>query len=178
MPRRVRRFLRRPDESRLLLESLQYFPDAELFFFDRRQMVTQVEQALQKKQVPALVVHIPYREVLLTRAGAGSETTAFYLESVGEFWEAQAFAKLIQADYVDGAEAFKGYGVEEIRACWLPLDGHWNQPGCRAFLPSSWCPFFRGGPNARLTKVPVPIVGRESTPSEIQPTDVGCPDDT
>ena len=126
-------FLRRPDESRLLLESLQYFPDAELFFFDRRQMVTQVEQALQKKQVPALVVHIPYREVLLTRAGAGSETTAFYLESVGEVWEAQAFAKLIQADYVDGAEAFKGYGVEEIRACWLPLDGHWNQAGAERF---------------------------------------------
>ena len=90
-------------------------------------------KALQKKQVPALVVHIPYREVLLTRAGAGSETTAFYLESVGEVWEAQAFAKLIQADYVDGAEAFKGYGVEEIRACWLPLDGHWNQSGAERF---------------------------------------------
>ena len=57
-------FLRRPDESRLLLESLQYFPDAELFFFDRRQMVPQVEQALQKKQVPALVVHIPYLSLI------------------------------------------------------------------------------------------------------------------
>ena len=101
--------------------------------FDRRQIVRQVEQALQDKQVPALVVHIPYREVLLTRAGLGSETTAWYLEAVGEFWETQAFARLIQADYVDGSEAFEDCSVEEIRACWLPLDGHWNQAGAERF---------------------------------------------
>lgn len=126
-------FLRRRNNSRLLLENLQFFPDAELFFYDRRQVVAQIERALQKKQVPALVVHIPYREVLLTRAGLGSETTAWYLEAVGEFWETQAFARLIQADYVDGSEAFEDCSVEEIRACWLPLDGHWNQAGAERF---------------------------------------------
>lgn len=126
-------FLQRSDDSRLLLESLQHLPDAELFFQDRRQLVTQIDQALQKKQLPALVVHIPYREVLLSRAGVSSETTEFYLEAVGELWETQAFARLIHADFVDGSEAFKGCSVEEIRACWLPRDGHWNQAGAERF---------------------------------------------
>lgn len=126
-------FLQRPDDSRLLLESLRHLPDAELFFHDRRQVVTQIEQSLQKTRLPALVVHIPYREVLLSRAGISSETTEFYLEAVGELWETQAFARLIHADFVDGSEAFKGCSVEEIRGCWLPQDGHWNQDGAERF---------------------------------------------
>ena len=120
-------------ESGQLLESLQHLPDAELFFHDRRHVISRIEDALQKQRLPALVVHIPYREVLLARAGVPSENMAFYLESVGQSWETQAFAKLIHADFVDGSEAFKDCSVAEIRDNWLPIDGHWNQAGAERF---------------------------------------------
>ncbi|HAA51877.1 MAG TPA: hypothetical protein DCE43_19320 [Planctomycetaceae bacterium] len=121
------------DESRQLLKSLSHLPDAELFFRDRRHVISEIEDALQKQRLPALVVHIPYREVLLTRAGVASENLRFYLESVGESWETQSFAKLIGADFVDGSEAFKDLSVAEIHAHWLPIDGHWNQAGAEQF---------------------------------------------
>ena len=70
------------------------------------------------------VVHIPSRDELL-----GHDT---HSATAGRK-EALAFAELLGARFVDGAQAFEGMTPQEIRDHWLPYDGHWAQAGSNRF---------------------------------------------
>ncbi|MGH9465709.1 MAG: hypothetical protein ACRD0X_08670, partial [Thermoanaerobaculia bacterium] len=74
---------------------------------------------LARRGLPALVVHVPSREGLLAGAPLPDETAAF--------------ARALGATLVDGSEAFRGLSGDEIRAAWLPYDGHWAQAGSDRF---------------------------------------------
>jgi hypothetical protein len=69
----------------------------------------------------ALVVHIPPRAVLLGEEGDVQRDAGIL------------FARKLGATFVDGAEAFAGLDAEEVRRCFLPYDGHWNQEGSDRF---------------------------------------------
>lgn len=43
------------------------------------------------------------------------------------------FAEALNADLLNGVDAFKGLSPQEIRAMWYPHDGHWDQPGSDRF---------------------------------------------
>jgi hypothetical protein len=47
--------------------------------------------------------------------------------------EAEVFAKAIGARFLDGGQIFAGLKPAEIRALFLPYDGHWNQAGSNRF---------------------------------------------
>lgn len=44
-----------------------------------------------------------------------------------------ALAAMLDARYVDGSRAFLGLSSEQLRACGLIGDGHWNQTGSDRF---------------------------------------------
>lgn len=114
----------------------QYTPaDVDAFDSDypgRRRIWSDIRRDLETRRVPALVVDIPSRNVLLQ----GGDSNA----------EAAAFAQFIGATLVDGTGAFKGLSQDEVRACWLPYDGHWGQTGSDRFAAfmleviSNWLP--------------------------------------
>ena len=47
--------------------------------------------------------------------------------------ETRHFADLIDARFIDGRKAFSGKTKSEVKALWLPYDGHWNQAGSNLF---------------------------------------------
>src|SRR5262249_20915912 len=84
---------------------------------DRDRLITDIRRFLDEKGLPALVVHIPDRPSLLDpERGSG-----WAIE------DARDFARALGAEFLDGTEAFAGLGPGEIRALFLPFDGHWNQ---------------------------------------------------
>jgi len=85
----------------------------------RVEMWREIREYLETNKVPALVVDVPSIDLMLIDAGPSLET--------------QAFARFIRAKYVDGAQAFSGLSKEQIRKCWLPYDGHWDQTGSDRF---------------------------------------------
>jgi hypothetical protein len=85
----------------------------------RVDMWTDIRNCLKSRGWPALVVDVPAIDLILRNSG----------HSV----EAQAFALFLRGKFVDGAGAYQGLGQDEIRACWLPYDGHWGQSGSDRF---------------------------------------------
>jgi hypothetical protein len=85
-------------------------------------MIEDIARALKAMNIPALVVHVPSREELVS--GARESTPPL---------DTRLFASLIGARIVDGKEAFAGRGEEEIRGLWFPHDAHWDQAGSNAF---------------------------------------------
>lgn len=96
-------------------------PSANLEIFTEGQMdlIADIRDYLQRRGLACMVVRIPSREGLL----AGSPSAP----------DAEAFARLLGARYLDGAAAFAALGGDDIRSHWLPHDGHWNQLGSDRF---------------------------------------------
>ncbi|HXT97995.1 MAG TPA: hypothetical protein VN853_16970 [Polyangia bacterium] len=86
---------------------------------ERRARIEEIRQALAFLNVPALVVYIPTKNMLIEGAPLESDT--------------RDFAKWIGAECVNGGLAFAGRTAAQIRADWLPYDGHWGQGGSDRF---------------------------------------------
>ena len=69
------------------------------------------------------MVHIPDRSSLLDPSRAPSWPRR----------ESEDFARALGAAFLDGGDAFAGLRPSEIRALFLPHDGHWNQAGSDRF---------------------------------------------
>jgi hypothetical protein len=80
-------------------------------------VILDMERALRGK--PVIIVHIPLRDELLAKQDASPRV--------------QSFAHLMGARFVDGSTPFRSLDAAEIRACYLPVDGHWNQVGSDRF---------------------------------------------
>jgi hypothetical protein len=89
---------------------------------ERRARIEEIRLALASMNVPALVVTIPTRERLL-EGGAAVAIDADTLE----------LAKSLGATCVNGAAAFDGRTPAQVRADFLPYDGHWGQGGSDRF---------------------------------------------
>ena len=89
----------------------------------RDRLVADIARYLVDRRIPALVVHIPDRSSLLDPARAPSWPRR----------EAEDFARSLGAAFLDGGDAFAGLRLPEIRALFLPHDGHWNQAGSDRF---------------------------------------------
>lgn len=87
-----------------------------------RARIEEVRRVLEAMNVPALVVYIPTKERLIER-GASVEIDQ----------DTRDFANWIGAACVNGASAFDGRTPAQIRADWLPYDGHWGQGGSDRF---------------------------------------------
>lgn len=104
-----------------LKESSQPLPFNASPTFDagRKRLVDDIRRFLRSKRIPSLVVHVPTREVLL--------------EGTGPPEDPKNFAAALQADFVDGSFAFKELTQREIKAAWLPYDGHWGEGASNLF---------------------------------------------
>ncbi|MFO1352053.1 MAG: hypothetical protein U1F68_15805 [Gammaproteobacteria bacterium] len=87
-------------------------------------LIQDIAAYAQRHHLPVLVASIPGRESLL----AGLAPPA----------DVREFAKLLGADFIDGGQAFAGLTAREIRASWLPYDGHWGQVGSDRFAALIW----------------------------------------
>lgn len=89
----------------------------------RDRLVAEIAHVLADRRLPALVVHIPDRSSLLDPTRAPSWPKR----------ESEDFARALGATFLDGGDAFAGLSPSEIRALFLPQDGHWNQAGSDRF---------------------------------------------
>jgi hypothetical protein len=87
-----------------------------------RARIEDIRGVLESMNVPALVVYIPTKERLIEQ-GASVEIEQ----------DTRDFARWIGAECVNGASAFDGRTPAQIRADWLPYDGHWGQGGSDRF---------------------------------------------
>lgn len=86
----------------------------------RRRAWSRFGAALARLSAKVVVVRIPSLPDLLGEDGDQGAPT-------------RAFARAIDADYVDGAEAFAGLSAEQLRDLWFRHDHHWNQRGSDRF---------------------------------------------
>ena len=86
-------------------------PWRDWFQQDQQKLIESMAHYLRVKNLPVLVVHLPY-------------------DSYPE--QCQAFAKILGAQLVDGGQAFAELNSSEFKQCWMP-DGHWNQRGSDRF---------------------------------------------
>mgnify|MGYP001017098712 CR=1 FL=1 len=96
--------------------------DGTVFDQEQEALIRDMRQSLDAMRVPVMVVHIPSRPELL------EGTTDRRLQA-----EEEAFVKLLGARFVDGRQAFAGSSADQVRAMWLPYDGHWGQGGSDRF---------------------------------------------
>jgi hypothetical protein len=89
----------------------------------RDRLVADIARFLSDRHLPALVVHIPDRSSLLDPSRAPSWPKQ----------ESEDFARALGAAILDGTDAFAGLRPSEVRALFLPRDGHWNQAGSDRF---------------------------------------------
>jgi len=93
--------------------------------FDPQQarLIEDIHRYVSSRKLPALVVFLPIRERLVRSTW----------ESDPYRVEAEAFAKDIGASFADGSGAFAGMQPADVRKCFFPYDGHWNQLGSDRF---------------------------------------------
>jgi hypothetical protein len=89
----------------------------------RDRLIADIARYLADRRIPALVVHIPDRSSLLDPSHAPSWPRR----------ESEDFARSLGAAFLDGGAAFAGLHPHEIRALFLPHDGHWDQAGSDRF---------------------------------------------
>ncbi len=89
----------------------------------RQRLITEIARILANRRIPSLVVHIPDRSTLLNPQGSPGWPKEDAIE----------FARAIGATFVDGERLFSGLQPREIRARFLPYDGHWNESGSNRF---------------------------------------------
>jgi hypothetical protein len=113
----------------------------------RARLVEEIGHFLKARDLPALVILIPDRESMLSPERA----PAWPAE------EARAFAAALGAELLDSARMFQGLNDREIRAQFLPYDGHWSQAGSDRFAEFvvRWIDRFAAAPHAtRMTPPP------------------------
>lgn len=100
-------------------------PRREFSGFNSQQarLIEDIRLFVSSRKLPALVVYLPSRERLMKSTWENDPYRA----------ETQAFAKQIGASFADGGEAFTGMQPADIRKCFFPYDGHWNQAGSDRF---------------------------------------------
>ena len=93
--------------------------------FDPQQahLIEDIRLFVSSRKLLALVVYLPRRERLMNSTWENDPYRA----------ETQAFAKDIGARFVDGSGAFANMQPADIRKCFFPYDGHWNQRGSDRF---------------------------------------------
>jgi hypothetical protein len=93
--------------------------------FDPQQLrlVEDIGKFIADRKLPALVVYLPDRDRIIHSAWQGDPYRN----------ETMAFAKRIEASFVDAADAFTGMTPLEIRQSFFHHDGHWNQSGSDRF---------------------------------------------
>jgi hypothetical protein len=89
----------------------------------RKKLIDDMRSFLESRKLPALVIHLPSRDSLLKPTS----------NSALHFEKAKTFAAALGATFLDGREAFQPMEPAEIRAHFLPHDGHWNQKGSNRF---------------------------------------------
>jgi hypothetical protein len=89
---------------------------------ERRAMIQDLRRVLESMHVPALVVYVPDRDSLIEQGAPGEIDR-----------DTREFAGWIGAECVNGGLAFQGRTASQIRADWLPYDGHWGQGGSDRF---------------------------------------------
>lgn len=81
--------------------------------------IDEMAEYTKSQSIPVMVVRLPSREALVDKTPCPVII--------------QKFSDRIGATFVDGAGAFSGLTDDEVRANWLPVDGHWNQAGSDRF---------------------------------------------
>lgn len=87
-----------------------------MFHAGQKWLIREIQRVLAELELPVLVVRVPNR--VEHRSWEG---------------EAEAFAEILGATFVDGGEAFAGLGAAEFEECWLPYDRHFSQVGSDRF---------------------------------------------
>jgi len=85
-------------------------------------MIQDIKHFCEARHLRTTVAYIPDRAELL---GEDRVSQAFA--------DARDFARTLGARFLDGREIFEGMSRAEIRAHYLPYNGHWNQVGSNRF---------------------------------------------
>jgi hypothetical protein len=86
-------------------------------------LIEDIRLFVSSRKLPVLVVFLPTRERLVRSTWESDPYRA----------ETQAFATEIGARFVDGSGAFANMQPADVRKCFFPYDGHWNQTGSDRF---------------------------------------------
>jgi len=111
---------------------------------DRLALLEDMRKTIQELDRPVLVVFLPTKFQLLEDG-----------DNLAVPGEVQNFSSLLDADLINGADAFAGMTRSEINASWFPYDGHWAQPGSDRFARfmsgqiSKWLKRENGDPPAK-----------------------------
>lgn len=73
-----------------------------------------IAEYAKRRQLPVLVMSVPDWRNKVDATGVPGNLVEF--------------ARSLNTEAIDGADAYKGLGEAELRAMWLPYDGHWDQP--------------------------------------------------
>lgn len=90
---------------------------------DQARLIEDIRRFVSSSKLPVLVVFLPPREELVRSTW----------ENDPHRDETKAFAREIGATFVDGSAAFANLQRADIRKCFFPYDGHWNQTGSDRF---------------------------------------------
>jgi hypothetical protein len=82
-------------------------------------LIEQIDRFAQTKSLPVIVVRVPLRDGLIQGWSPPKDVLRF--------------TSLLHATFIDGSAAFAGLSAPDIRAHWLPYDGHWAQSGSDRF---------------------------------------------
>ncbi len=94
-------------------------PSFSSFEPERRELIEQISRFSETNNLPVFVVRIPSQQELLEKSPPPDDVVHF--------------AKMLNANLIDGSEAFVGLDKKEIQAQFFKYDGHWNQSGSDRF---------------------------------------------
>ena len=86
------------------------------------ELIADIKRYIVQHKIDVVVVAIPSRDGLL----AGRDQKEIPAAT-------REFAEAMDATLINGGSAFEGMTPEQIRAAWLPHDGHWGQEGSDRF---------------------------------------------
>jgi hypothetical protein len=89
----------------------------------KARLIADIAQFLKTRGLPALVIHVPERSLLLDPS----------VSHYRPIEEARVFAASIGAEFVDSTSLYSSMTKREIRRQFLPYDGHWSQEGSDRF---------------------------------------------
>jgi hypothetical protein len=91
----------------------------ELFSSGQEALIKDIADFAKRKAIPIIVVRVPSQDDLI--------------EKIGPRMDTYHFSRLLDARFVDGRFAYKGWTDEQISSGFFPFDHHWNQIGSNAF---------------------------------------------
>ena len=90
---------------------------------EQERLIADIRRFVSSRKLPVVVVFLPSRDRLVESTWDNDPYRA----------EAQVFAKAIGARFADGSGAFADMQPADVRKCFFPYDGHWNQAGSDHF---------------------------------------------